>query len=130
MSLEAALLDILQADPAVNAVVGSNLRHEWRDQNDTEPGIVLSRVSATRDPDLTLDDSLVRCRMQVDCFERSFEAVRALADNVIAVLNGYSGAIGAYTIDSVRVDNETSLGEQDGDHTIRRVSIDFIVIYV
>lgn len=130
MSLEKQLLEILAADAAVFAIAGDNLRHEWRDQNDRDPGVVITAISETPEYALDLGDAFNRSRMQVDCFAESFELVRDLAAAVRAALHGYSGTAGSYSIDSITFENSSSLGEQDGDRIIRRISSDFLITHI
>ena len=128
MSLETAILDLLAADSAVFALTGDNLRHEWLEQDTPYPAVTITRISTAPEYDLALDP-LNRVRIQVDCFAKSFDEVRELADAVIAELHGYNGAAGTFSIDSITLDNEVSLGEKDGDQVTRRVSLDFFVTY-
>lgn len=123
MSLESELLTRLALS------ISAPLRHEWIDVNSTLPAACITRISGTRDYELDLSDSLKSARIQLDCFDASFEGARSLADAAITSLEGFSGTLGAFTIDSIRVENEASLSENEGDFSRRRISIDFVVVH-
>lgn len=130
MSLESLILDQLEADAAVSAIVGKRLYHEWRSQGVKKASVVITRISGSHEYALTTSNRFNRARFQLDCFDTTFEKTRTLADAVIAVLISISGALGSYTVESITLQNELSLGEQDGDNTTRRISLDFVVVYL
>ena len=130
MSLESLLLDRLEADATVSGIVGKRLYHEWRSQGVSKAAVVVTRISGFHDYSLTTTNRFNRARLQFDCFDSTFEKTRTLADAVIAELIGTSGALGSFNIQSISLENELSLGEQDGDNTQRRISLDFVVVYL
>lgn len=130
MSLESLLLDRLEADATVGGIVGKRLYHEWRAQGIKKASVVVTRISGFHEYGLSTSNRFNRSRFQFDCFDTTFEKTRTLADAVIAELISISGTLGSFSIESVSLQNELSLGEQDGDNTIRRISLDFVVVYL
>jgi hypothetical protein len=129
VSLETEILNLLASDATVFGITGDNLRHEWVEKGVQLPALTITRISTLPEYDLMLA-SLHRVRIQIDCFADGFEEVRTMADAVTAVLHAYSGAAGTFQIDSIVLDNETSLGEKDGDKETRRISLDFFVTHI
>lgn len=129
MSLENNLLEVLAGAAAVTAIAGSNLRQEWRDQNDTGPAVTITGISNSPEYALDVSNAFYRARVQLDCFGDTFEQTSDLADAVRGALHGYSGTADGLAIDSVTFENSTTLGEQIGDRKIRRLSLDFFVKY-
>lgn len=130
MSLEAELLDILKGNTNIVAMVSNRMRLEWLDQHSDKPAIVISRISGGRDSSLNMSDFFRRARIQVDCFAGRYEKAKELAEMVADALHGYSGAAGTYQIETLTLENEIDLGEQDGLNKTRRVALDFLIVYL
>lgn len=130
MSLESLILDRLEADATVSGIVGKRLYHEWRSQGVKKASVVITRISGFQEYGLSTSNRFNRARFQLDCFDTTFEKARTLADAVIAEMISISGSLGSFSVESISLENELSLGEQDGDNATRRISLDFVVVYL
>lgn len=80
------------------------------------PAIRYQRIYTTRQ--YSVDGSLagvVEVGMQVDCIAETYEAAKATADAVRAILSGYTGAWGTLTARFVSLESENDFNQQDGD---------------
>lgn len=130
MSLQSEVLTLLAAQSSITDLVGSRLSKEWPEQNTVLPAISLTRVSGGKDSALDMSNHFSRARIQIDCFASTHEGATTLADIVKDYLHGYKGAAGSFQIETMSNDNEIDLGENEGDRNDRRVSLDFLIIYL
>jgi hypothetical protein len=92
-------------------------------QSPTFPAVTYQQISAVRMHAMGQDSPLVRVRVQVDSWGKTYAEARTLAAEVEARLKRHSGQYGAVKVHDVLLDNELEL--YDSDTQTRRVSQDY-----
>jgi hypothetical protein len=126
--LETGLVAFLKADGAVAALVGTRIYRELLPQEVAFPAISYGRVSTERRQQLAGPESFTNVTIQIDCHANSSASVIALADAVIARLDGVTGAMGGATIQHGYYEQRSDLSDADGDLVRRRITLDFVFI--
>lgn len=132
MTLEEGLVAHLRADGTITALVGTAPARIFRailPQNVQYPAISFQPLSDERFNTLDGPNSMVKRRVQIDCWDDDVAGIEALSDVVRISLNGLQGDLGGFTIQHAWVDNRNSFDEVDGDRIDRRISYDFIFSY-
>jgi len=94
-------------------------------QNPVLPAVTYRVLSTTATHLFGTDADVEAVRVQVDCWATSYSAVRALAAEVSAALNRYSGTVNGIVVRDVLLQTELDLHEEDTG--LRRVLQDFII---
>lgn len=96
----------------------------------TVPAVVWNAISVVPDGRLTQTSgaNLYRARIQVDCFERTYTALKALVDSVRAAMHLKSGPYAGKTVVSSVLDN-VAPDDIDPDTGVYSQSVDVVLIY-
>jgi hypothetical protein len=94
-------------------------------QNPTYPAISFQQISAARTHAMGSDGPLVRVRMQVNNWGRTYADARTLAGEVLARLSRFKGTSAGIQILDVLLDNELDTYEMDAE--ARRVIQDYTI---
>lgn len=117
----------------LTTAAGTRVRPEFKAQNQKLPAITVTRVSEPTEENLDGATGLREGRWQVDCWAANYAASLALASEVNAGLDGFSGLMGTasprFTVQRARKENEADLSRIDGDLRMRRRSLDFVITY-
>lgn len=90
-------------------------------QGVTHPAIRYQRISTNRVLAITGPVGVTAATVQVDCRATSYSAAKGLADQVRAILHGYTGAWGTLTARLVNLESENDMEYIDGDDVIHWV---------
>lgn len=125
--MEQAFRNLLLADSAVSAIVGTRVNWAERPQASPLPAIVLHMVSDNNGHHMAGPDGLQETRVQVDAYADSYGSVKGLQRAVRAALDGYSGGNiqGIFHAGS-RDGRDGETNEADRPH---RVSLDFMTTW-
>ena len=88
MSIETDLLDILEANAGVSALIGTRIYPMLLPQTPTLPAIVYSVISAMRTARHGGRASIGEKRIQFSCWGSTYSGAKALADQVRLALDG------------------------------------------
>ena len=105
---------------------------EFRRVNQQFPALIVTRVSEPTLPLLDGPSDVSEARWQIDCWASTYLKVIALATEVNAALDGFTGLMGQppqVKIQSSFKENESDLSTLDGDLGERRRSLDFVMRY-
>lgn len=95
-------------------------------QGITLPRVVLYRISGGPDYTMAGPSGLAEARVQIDCYDATTGAAKALAQSVKTTLSG----LRSHPISAAFLDQERDLPpDTDGGGIIARVSLDFIIHY-
>lgn len=125
--MEAALHAVLSADAGVTALVGSGASARiyplLMQQSSAHPAVTYQRISAPRVETASLSgqNARVRCRMQLDCWARTFAQALSLSDAVRAAM------LGASTFTALALDERHTY---EDDTSIYRISADYSCWYL
>lgn len=89
----------------------------------TFPAISYQTVSTVRTHAMGQDSPVVRVRMQVNAWGKTYAEARTLANEAVARLSRFRGAVGTVRVLDVLADNE--LEQYESETQTRRVMIDF-----
>lgn len=130
MSLEQSLAEHLK-DAATSA--GVRIRPEFLNENELYPAVVYTTVSQTQEFSHDGPENLAEKRVQIDCFASTYLKVVTLADEIISILQGFTGALGTSSPATVvrlsQLDGLNDQSEIDGDRHNRRRSLSFVITY-
>lgn len=117
--MEALLTDLLAP------VAGGQRFWVRAPQGGKPPYVVLQRITGVRDYHGQGASGLVKSRVQIDCYAKTYFGVKDLARSVVTILSGYRGGI----IQGIFIDSERDLPAADaGDVTqLFRKSLDIII---
>jgi hypothetical protein len=126
MRLEQALFNHLSTHAGLMAVVGDRIYPYKRPQGCAFPAVTYRRVSGARVR--TFGGSTGKPRIQVDCCGKSYADAKAVADQVIAALEGFTGLLGGpggVPVSGIQLDNE--LDDDEPDAGVYTTILDFFV---
>lgn len=130
MSAEIVIHTLLDADSALNALVGDRIYSLNRPEGDALPAVVHVEVSDLPRPPIRAGAGAEPMigRIQVVCLAATSAAVKAIKDAVIAACHKQSGSIGGITVEAVLQD---PAGPRTYDALVdtAQQSVDFIVYY-
>jgi len=94
-------------------------------QGEKPPYAILQRITGIRDYHFQGPSGLVESRVQIDCYDKTYEGVAAMARSIVSHLSGHRGGI----IQGIFIDGERDLPAADAGEVARlfRKSIDIIV---
>lgn len=131
MSAELVIHTLLDADSALNALVGDRIYSLTRPEGDALPAVVHVEITDLPRPpiDATAGSEPMIGRIQVNCLARTSNAVRQIKEAVIAACHKQSGSIGGITVEAVLQD---PAGPRSYDALVDtcQQSVDFIVHYL
>lgn len=84
-------------------------------QGVTFPAILYTRVATDRRQSLDANVGVTEVTVVLELAAESYSEVKALADEVRAILHGYSGAWSTLTCQNCALADESESTEQDGD---------------
>lgn len=116
MSVEAGLIAYLLADTDVSALVSTRIKPLQLAENTALPGITINRVSTSPVHKHNGKATEFRTRFQLDIWAETFSSAKALCTKVRLALDGYSGTMGAYRVDSVVLLDEVDDFEPENDN--------------
>lgn len=132
MRVERAAMLELQADPTIDSLCGGRIYHLSKPADAVHPCITFLRAGTNRGKTLDGPDTLSEVRVQFDCWHVTSDGssasaqVKALAEAVRSVLDGFRGDMQGETVQYCHLESEYDLGDIDGDTKTRRVTMDFI----
>lgn len=120
MSLESALVAHLKADSAITAICADRITPLVRDRDGTLPAATYQRLAGIPATDLDgLDGNLIEARMQIDCWARGYDEVRALAEAIRTRLQTAASTFHAVThFDQDFYEDDTRIFQVSLDITI------------
>lgn len=124
---EKAIIDILLADAAVTALVGTRVYFATAPQAPVLPYIVMYRISAPRVHSLEGPSGLAAARIQIDMYAKSGASARAVGEAVRVALDCFRDEQSGVNLQCVLL-----LDEMDGyseDPELRYVTHDYRVWY-
>lgn len=116
-------------------ITGSAAVHPLRaPQNARPPYTIYQRIDGDRFGTLTGPSGLAQKRIQVDCYDVSYEDAKLAAETIRQRLDGYSGTVAGVRIGGVSLltdlpDQEDSEGETETGQPAVRISKDYLFTY-
>lgn len=126
VDMTAALRDRLKADAEIAAIVGPRVYRLERPQGEPLPALVIAQVSPGRTYTHDGAAGVSGPRVQFDCYSATRGEARALADAVIAEMEG-PATTGGVSFVMAFLEEDRDLGEQTGTTFTHRQSLDFFV---
>lgn len=96
--LEQALYVILTDDATVSGLIGTRVYPLLIPQDAALPAIAYQRISRLQIQTQSGPSCLSRARMQLTCVATTYSGVKALADAVRVVLDGYKGTAASVSV--------------------------------
>ncbi|MBE3590007.1 MAG: DUF3168 domain-containing protein [Firmicutes bacterium] len=127
MSVEADLRSCLVAYAPLAALVSSRIYPLALPESPTLPAISYQRISRRNERTMGSPVAVQVARFQLDCWAQSYGQAKDVAAQVMAALDGRSGAMGGTTILDAHVVSELDLYEPDTK--LYRVTVDVEVAY-
>lgn len=122
--IEHALRSILVADSTVNSLASGGIYYLTAPQDVALPYVVITLVSKIPYHTHT-SSTLTKVRIQISCFGETYYQTKTLSAAVCAALNRYQGTSESVRIDSILLDTEQDLYEDEITH----ITQDYFVIY-
>lgn len=130
--IESSLRPYLAADLGVSGYVADRIYPIQLPQAAALPAVTYQRISTVPYHHLEGYSGLTASRLQIDCWAVTYADAKGLAEAVRLALDGFSGAMGEHTIESVLLLGHNDVPESpdgDGEYGIQRVSMDFRVAF-
>jgi hypothetical protein len=124
MTPEAAVRACLVANAEVAALVASRIYALKLPQPPTLPAVTYQRISAQRDHTLSGPSGLVRSRVQIDAWGRTYSEAKSVADAVRRALAHFEDA----TVQAALITSDRDLFEDEVN--TYRISSDWIIWFV
>ena len=128
MTVEAAVYSILSSDSAVDTLVDGRVYPKRLPQSPTLPAVTYFRVGAQRSSVMGNDTGIVRKRIQVSSWGKTYAAVNELAEAVRNAMQRKRGTFAGVEIIDIFVDGDASEMFED-DVEIYQAPTDYEVIY-
>lgn len=129
MSLDSVIYDRLSSVAGVTAIIGSGSSARvypmQAPQDAAMPFVVWQRIGADRERAMGNDPSLIRTRVQFDCFASTYDGARDLVVAVRGALERWSSAATSPVIQDVFVESEVDLNDDPTLVNAFRSAIDF-----
>jgi hypothetical protein len=128
MIIETAIQKELSGTAAVSALVSNRIYFVKAPQDVIKPYIVFFKVSAPREHTHDGAAGLVEARFQFDVFATTYIAAKAIAGQIQAILQGYSGTMGGaggVYVNGCFYDDEQDLWEEDTN--LYHIAMDFLM---
>lgn len=130
MSAEAALEARAIAYAGLTALIGTTPTRFYPNtlpQAGTLPAVVYQRLPGQRVRAMTADTGLVRARFWVHVYATTYASAKAVAAQVIAAFNRYSGTSGSTVVQNIEVDDGQD--SYDPDTRQHHVTLDLAMDY-
>lgn len=126
--MEEALIAYLQADTALTALLAGNIFWMQKPQRTTTPVMILTRISGTRDMQMTGPSGLVESRVQFDCDGLIYSTCKNIARALRDRLSGFKGTQGTMVFHGCFLEAERdSFEDATTTDKIFRTSLDFMI---
>lgn len=130
--METAIRQLLIDDSAVSAMIDTRVFDSIIPQGQPYPAIAYQRVTTQRLYTQDGESNFYQASLQLTCLAAGKALVEQLVAAVTAVLTGFAGIVGGFTIHSIFIDDEsdTELAPLSGqDHNIRGKQLDLQVTW-
>ena len=136
MNLDAALFAFLKGTTAVaNQVVNAGASPlTYRifpnriPQGEIRPAIRFARISTVRPQGLDGPSAYLQTRFQLDAWATTDAACRALADAVVAAIDGHRGTFGPVNIQHAYIEDVGALPDFDPEEQGNRITMDLVIL--
>jgi hypothetical protein len=129
-TVEQALRDLVLADSAVSARVGSRMYPLTLPQAWASPALRYQRVSALRAREVGGPTGRAYPTFQIDAFARgSYADARALADDVRQAIDGYVGTTSGVVFGAIVLESDQDMLEAVEDEDVYRITMDFRITH-
>lgn len=125
--IDTAIFNRLTGYSALTALVSTRIYRQHAPDNPTFPMITFQRISTSREMTLEGVWGLVRSLYYFDVFGDEHASTKAIANQVLAALNGLRGTYSGMDIRSVLSDDEGDSYEEDVD--VHRTTLSFYITY-
>ena len=122
-----ALVNILENDSAVAALVGTRIYATLIPLDTAYPAVSLNQVSEFPIDALVQDTDIRKSRFQFDSVDPDFDTVKSVGTAIINVLQRYQGT--AASIEVIDIEYENRIDFKDESADVFRDTLDFIVTY-
>jgi len=119
MELETALKTYLLAYAGLTALIADRLEPEELPQGFALPAVTYIKISDVKDHTLTGQLAVESPYFQFTVFASTKAGARAVANQLKAALNDYSGTLSTIVIQHIRLENEMSSLEKSPDGTVK-----------
>lgn len=139
MEIRQALKNWLLATPGVTALVGQRIYPNKLPQGSIYPQITFFKVSDPKVRQLSGPSGLSYPRLQIDCWAKSLDAAKDVAEAVrisnggistVSRLDGYSGSMSGVTVQNVSFEDQRDAyfpDQDDSDRGTHQVTQDVIL---
>jgi hypothetical protein len=117
--MEALLTDLLAS------LAGGNRFWLGAPQGEKPPYAVMQRITGIRDNHFQGPSGLVESRVQIDCYDKTYDGVAAMGRSIVSLLSGRRVGI----IQAIFIDSERDLPAADAGEVSKlfRKSVDIII---
>lgn len=130
MTLEQSLSEHLKN---AGTSAGTRIRPEFLNENEQYPAVVLLLVGQVQEFTNDGPENLTEKRVAIDCYAKNYLQAVTLADEIITILQGFTGALGtsspATVVRMSQLEGNGDQSEIDGDRHNRRRSLSFVITY-
>lgn len=121
--IEPHLINIIKTSPEVSGDLSDRIYTLKASKRPQFPLVTLQSISSSRSLLVSGGDGLVRGRIQLDVFDRTYSNLRSVSKKIVDLLHGYSDDI----IISSSIDGEQYLFDDESD--LYRTIFDFLIHY-
>ena len=125
--IESALLTQMLATSALTNLVGQRIYYSNAPQHVDKPYIVFFKISGKRDQTQTAAMAFCNASIQFSVFAETYTSAKAVAAQIQALFQSYSGTLSSTHINAAFYDNETDFYEQDTQ--LHHIALDFSFCY-
>lgn len=125
--MEEAIINLLLASGAVNAIAGDRIFWSARPDEVDLPAITLHRITGLRDTTMSGRSGLVSSTVQIDAWGRTFKEAKLLGRAVIAALPHARTATGGIVLQGIFIESESDTFEGNDPQPLYRTRIDISV---
>lgn len=121
MTIEEALYSYLSTYAGLTASVGTRIYPNVIPSDASLPAVAYQRISTARVRSHEGPSNLSHTRIQFTCVADSYSAVKSVADQIRAALDGYRGTMSTLRVDGVSIENEIADYVETSDLYIQRL---------
>lgn len=109
--IESAINNLLSDDETVSGLVGTKIYPLLADENALEPYIVFQIISNIREHTFETTIDMVKARVQISCWAKTYYDAITLKNAVISCLDNYAGteATSSTVIQCIHIDDENDI---------------------